>query len=874
MTTTSLRLLVAALLVSSLPLFGQAAPAASSATETAIAAARQALRNAEAAHPGKSAEVAAALHELISSEFDAQQISEATLEEARRETDAAEAAAGEQSEALVVALVDQATALDYLSRQADARPLAERAYSIAEKNFPDARCFSSAADELASLLNTMGEPDAAIKIDDASIASERRAGAGRELDLATSLSARAEIEDLKEQYANGGRDLEEAVVVAARGKLDDLNLGSLESNVGTHYSRSQEFAKAIPHFERATELIRQAQGPDSPLLMAIQGNLADLYSRTGQFAASWKGFETALTNKNESLDSLAWTRFGYARSLASGGSLTQAIDQGLEAEQQSRARFVLQARTLPERQALDYERRRPYGLNIALSVLADHPEIDAAKTFQEAMRSRNLVADEMARRQINLNASNNPEIARELEELARERAALLKAEESQAPGRAAAIAAAASNMEKTERLLAEQSAALRNDEQQAAVRLEDVRRGIPAGAVLVSYVAYRRAAVDKADPTHKMTWSYLAFVLHPGSGPIRVFDLGEAKPIEDLVGKLRASAASEAQSGGQGSTRNERSYRESGTELRRRIWDPLKKEIADANLVLVVPDGMLSIVPLASLPATKGYLVDENPVIHLLTSERDLLAAEETEKKTGLLAVGGPAFGMEVASSRTGTLRDAGATCEQFKKMEFPALPGASLEATAITSDWRRWGRGENVSLLTGQQATLDRFLHEAEIHRVLHIATHAFLLDNSCGDSNPLLHSGLVFAGANRDRSNAILTAQQIASLDLTGVDWAVLSACNTGTGELRSGEGVLGLERAFRVAGARSVVMSLWQVSDEDTRRFMELLYEQRLERRRSTADAVWKAERQLLAERRSMGRSTHPWYWAGFVAAGDWR
>ena len=96
-------------------------------------------------------------------------------------------------------------------------------------------------------------------------------------------------------------------------------------------------------------------------------------------------------------------------------------------------------------------------------------------------------------------------------------------------------------------------------------------------------------------------------------------------------------------------------------------------------------------------------------------------------------------------------------------------------------------------ALLTGSDASRERFLDEAPRNRILHVATHAFLLDRSCGDSNPLLHAGLVFAGANRSREASILTAQQIASLDLNGVDWAVLSACNTGNGELSDGEGVL---------------------------------------------------------------------------------
>ncbi len=163
-------------------------------------------------------------------------------------------------------------------------------------------------------------------------------------------------------------------------------------------------------------------------------------------------------------------------------------------------------------------------------------------------------------------------------------------------------------------------------------------------------------------------------------------------------------------------------------------------------------------------------------------------------------------------------------------------------------------------------------------------MATHAFLLSQSCGDGNPLLHSGLdgnpllhsglVFAGANAKRESSILTAQQVASMDLSGVSWAVLSACNTGAGEVHDGEGVLGLQRAFRVAGARSVIMTLWPVDDGMSRHFMHELYAQRFGHGATTADSIWNASQKLLADRRAAGQSTHPWYWAGFVGSGAWQ
>jgi CHAT domain-containing protein len=144
----------------------------------------------------------------------------------------------------------------------------------------------------------------------------------------------------------------------------------------------------------------------------------------------------------------------------------------------------------------------------------------------------------------------------------------------------------------------------------------------------------------------------------------------------------------------------------------------------------------------------------------------------------------------------------------------------------------------------------------------------------------SPLLLSGLALAGANHrsaagpDEEDGVLTAEEVAAMDLSGVEWVVLSACDTGAGEFTTGEGVLGLRRAFQVAGAGTLVMSLWAVEDELARRWMRALYEGRLLKGLPTAEAVREAARAVLRERRQNHQSTHPFYWAAFVAAGDWR
>ena len=126
----------------------------------------------------------------------------------------------------------------------------------------------------------------------------------------------------------------------------------------------------------------------------------------------------------------------------------------------------------------------------------------------------------------------------------------------------------------------------------------------------------------------------------------------------------------------------------------------------------------------------------------------------------------------------------------------------------------------------------------------------------------------------AEERSERSLLTAEEVVALDLSGVEWAVLSACNTGVGEIKAGEGVFGLRRAFQVAGAGTLIMSLWTVQDKAAREWMRALYEGRLKKNLGTAEAVHEASLAILKSRRKKKSSTHPFFWAAFVATGDWR
>ncbi|MDX1388519.1 MAG: CHAT domain-containing protein, partial [Acidobacteriota bacterium] len=575
----------------------------------------------------------------------------------------------------------------------------------------------------------------------------------------------------------------------------------------------------------------------------------------------------------------------------------------------------LTVRALGEREALRYAAVRASGQEIALSVLSGG--LDSAETeavWDAVIRSRAAVLDEMARRRHTLVGSDDPEIARLEEELsaASRRAANLAFRKPDPQGVASyrkLLAEAVEDKETAERKLAARSLSFRQERALEQAGVAELAGALSEGQAIVAYVRY-----DEQTPR------YLAFV-HTGPGSkTMAIPLGGADRIDDLVRRWREQIAAAPYDERRDPAGAETKCRVEGEALRRAIWDPVARQLGDAVQVFVVPDGALHLVSFAALPASpRGYLVEGDRIFHYLSAERDLIGTTSAaEQGVGLLAVGGPAYNstspfrgssVTVAAGPTSPdrLRGVRSSCIDAENLGFTPLAATVQETDRVVALWRSNTQGpdaERFVQLTAEQAGETAFKKEAPGKRVLHVATHGFFLGGPCRATfngtrgiggltaasdepfpavlgeNPLLLSGLALAGANRREAagpledDGILTAEEVAAMDLTGVSWAVLSACDTGVGELEAGEGVLGLRRAFQTAGAATVIMSLWSVEDEATGRWMDELYSARLKEHLTTAQSVHEATLRLLEDRRERGLSTHPFYWGAFVAAGDWR
>lgn len=462
--------------------------------------------------------------------------------------------------------------------------------------------------------------------------------------------------------------------------------------------------------------------------------------------------------------------------------------------------------------------------------------------------------------------------------------------------------------ERLERRLAQQLPAMNVGERFGKVHPRAVANRISAGAALLELVRYRETDFT-AQPAQGESYfgedRYLGFLLKPGDPPLVSFvDLGSAAQIDQMIQEYRRELTGEqderqtyrgiqmntlltspppesAQPGSVSSL----SSGPSGEQLRRKVFDVLESGLAGVTRLLISPDGDFARLPWECLPCRNGYLIDYYQVGYV-SSGRDLLRPCD---KTGnrarrALIVANPDF--DYVGSHSG--QPGPTTPEQARglKQELPGrvepLPGT------------RW-EGMHVAEILGEVPMMDHqaldcevkdLLHRGSEHGIVYVASHGFVLPDhrplpgvkhqnqldtltsveplELEMQNPLLRSGLILSGYNSWRQgkavdpaieDGLLMADDVCNLDLSRVELVVLSACQTGLGRVQVGEGVLGLRRSFVLAGARTLVMSLWQVNDVSTMLLMGKFFDNLFERRLGRGEAL--REAQLYVRRLTVGQ-----------------
>ncbi|MFO0810964.1 MAG: CHAT domain-containing tetratricopeptide repeat protein [Gemmataceae bacterium] len=436
--------------------------------------------------------------------------------------------------------------------------------------------------------------------------------------------------------------------------------------------------------------------------------------------------------------------------------------------------------------------------------------------------------------------------------------------------------------------LAERS--LRNPRRAAAadpwVGLDDVRRALPADGTLVEIARFRRYDFAKNRP---LPARYAAWVVPPaGAGGVRVIDLGSADEIDDAVEAVRGTLAEAARPDGpvrtKGEPAAEADLRWPLDALARLVLRPLLPHLGSRPKLLLSPDGDLWLIPWAALPLPDGKYAVEAYAITLLVSGRDLAAGPQPNRTdAGPPAVlADPDFDLALPTANRPGADGLRGLAVATKLPHASRLPGTATEATAVRPSVQKFtGREPRLYLDGDAREAVAKSLMGP---RVVVFSTHGFALpdqdaggDGKAGSKleNPLLRCGLLLAGCNRRGQGAaedgVLTGLEIVGTDLRGTELVVLSACETGLGDVRNGEGVAGLRQAFQLAGAQSVVATLWQVPDRDSAKLMAAFFDS-LAAGKPKADALRAAQLAQIESRRQRNAAAHPFFWAAYTLTGQ--
>jgi CHAT domain-containing protein len=631
--------------------------------------------------------------------------------------------------------------------------------------------------------------------------------------------------------------------------------------------RDQDYPKALDYYSRAASMLERDGSAETPRRAGILNNMANVYKSQGDYAkaAEMHGVVHGIAEKQLGpYSQLTMISLGnLANTYAAAGNQQQALEYQQQTDAAIEMNLNLNLAVGSERQKLLYfdslSARTSRTISLQSGLAAGAPAA-AEMAALAVLRRKGRVLDAMSESFAAVRKRSSPDDKQAFDELIATTGefatlALSGRGKFTVPDYQRRLASLSEKKEQLEAELSRRSMEFRAQSQ--AVTLPAIQSAIPLDAALVEFAAYR-----PFDPRYEGYGEprYVVYVLRH-EGAVQWAELGPAAKIDAAVDAFRKSLRDPSS----------RTVERDARELDRLIMQPVRGLAGDTRHLLVSPDGALNLIPFeALLDEHRRYLVRQYAITYL-TSGRDLLRMQVArEAKSGPVLIANPDFGEPAV---------AGATANR-SEVYFAGLKGTELEVTAIHKLF------PGAQVLTGSQASEEALKH-VEAPWFLHIATHGFFLEKPTAAKtgngtpaqvdravleNPLLRSGLALAGANLNHAgteDGIFTALEASGLDLWGTKLVVLSACDTGLGEFRNGDGVYGMRRAFFLAGAQTMVMSMWPVSDYATRQIMTSYYT-------GLSQGLGQGEALRRTQLALMGREgrRHPFYWASFVQAGDWR
>lgn len=708
-------------------------------------------------------------------------------------------------------------------------------------------------------------------------------------DVANALISLASVYKSIGDYTNAEALLQRALTIREKALgPDHPDTGIALNDLGALYNRSGNYPKARPLLQRELAIYEKTLGAEHPDTATALNNLAYTFNGLSDYANAEPLFLRALAIREktlgldhplmaESLNNLAMFYVGRR-------DVEQAINFRRRASVIEERNIALNAQVGSERQKSMYLATLKGASEFTISLhVRSAPNNSMARDLalttilQRKGRTLDAMADGVAALRRRADSRDRALLDRLQSAQSKLAEVVLNGLHEDSPSEhRARVRSAGEEVEKLEAEVSQRSSEFRAQSQ--PVSIGAIQAAIPAQAALVEFFSYQPFDVGEEQRSERR---YVAYTLRH-AGAAQWVDLGETGKIDEAVAQFR------------GALRNtkRRDIKQLARNVDRLVMQPIRPLLGKTLRILLSPDGALNLVPFAALVDEQNHYLVKRFEFSYLTSGRDLLRLQVRHESKGAeqqpaIIVANPVFG---ESKAIGTAPKRGLKLTYgpgdgtvLAGYYFPPLPGTADEAGALKRMMT------DAAVLEQAQAT-ESAIKRLEHPRILHIATHGFFLDSQTtsqptrgisllsvmGDArqteNPLLRSGLALAGANLGRASngddGILTAQEAAGLNLWGTKLVVLSACDTGVGEVKTGEGVYGLRRALVLAGSETQMMSLWPVSDRGTRDLMIEFY-RALQHGSGRSKALRAMQLRLLTR----PDRSHPYFWASFIQSGEW-
>ncbi|GBU28365.1 hypothetical protein R84B8_01923 [Treponema sp. R8-4-B8] len=756
------------------------------------------------------------------------------------------------------------------------------------KEHPD---YASSLSNMGVLYDEMGDYAKAERYKLEAAAILEKALGKEHPDYAVALNNLGVLYDSMGDYAKAERYYLEAAAIRekALGKEHPSYATSLQ-NLGSLYYSMGDYAKAERYYLETIAIEEKALSKEHPSYATSLQNLGSLYYSMGDYAKAERYYLESAAIKEKALGK---EHPSYALSLDSLYKLYLSKKEYTQALAYKQEQIKINIGNVNRNFSFQTEQQRDAYWNInsdffentySLSFYNPVPESNILN-YETALFSKGLLLRTTNAVRDAIYASGNQALIAQFEELGglRQQISALQ----QKGGNEEYIKSLETQAEALDKSLTQSSAAFRELKADLVINWQTIQKSLQKNEAAIEFVSFRIYDKKWTDIVQ-----YAALVVTKDcKAPVWVL-LCQESELKEILDKAEGRSPEQ---------QARILYNANGLALFEYVWKPLEQELKGVTTIYYSPSGLLHKIAFNALPIDDSFKkrLTDRYNLNLVSSTSEVTRVSRNKKETvqitsavlygGLdynadetaMRAAAQSFKQEAVASAASSVPPQGVT----RGAAWDPLPATRVEVQNIQGYLKKkkiantlfqdsMGNEESFRQLSGKKTGL------------IHLATHGFFLPDTKRPTddrqqqqssgalkpidNPLLRSGILLAGGNHAWTNepvegvesGILTAAKIAGMNLLGAKLVVLSACQTGLGDVKNGEGVFGLQRAFKLAGVETLIMSLWEVSDEATALLMSTFYNEWLISGKSRQEAFKEAQKKVRAKYKA------PFYWAAFV------